>query len=200
MLNCATCTTQECLSDLSKAKKKCPSLKPENEKISQEYKTEKNYEFARAACILSQDYTKTRIEETIEFAKMLECKKVGLAFCIAVTDETKIINRSFRKHGLKTETVMCKVGSLSKDLVNVEDLNNSPFCNPIAQAEFFNEAKTDLNVVIGLCVGHDALFSKYSEAPVTTLAVKDRVLANNPLGACYMANTFYKDKLFPTKK
>ena len=73
-------------------------------------------------------------------------------------------------------------------------------CNPIAQAEFLNKAKTDFNVVIGLCVGHDSLFIKYSKAPVTVLAVKDRVLAHNPLGAIYMADKFYKDKLFPPKK
>ena len=43
----------------------------------------------------------------------------------------------------------------------------------------------DLNIAIGLCVGHDALFSRYSEAPVTTLVVKDRVLGHNPAAALY---------------
>ena len=38
---------------------------------------------------------------------------------------------------------------------------------------------------------------KYSETPVTVLAVKDRVLAHNPLGAVYLAETAYKKKLFP---
>ena len=32
-------------------------------------------------------------------------------------------------------------------------------------------------------MGHDILFTKHSKAPVTTLAVKDRVLTHNPLGA-----------------
>jgi uncharacterized metal-binding protein len=52
---------------------------------------------------------------------------------------------------------------------------------------------------IGLYVVHNALFTKYSEAPVTTLAVKDRVLADNPLRACYMADTFYKRDYFMGK-
>ncbi|KJS88133.1 MAG: metal-binding protein, partial [Peptococcaceae bacterium BICA1-8] len=50
-----------------------------------------------------------------------------------------------------------------------------------------------------LCVGHDSLFIKYSHAPVTVLAVKDRVLAHNPLAALYCAESYYKNKLFPNK-
>lgn len=50
--------------------------------------------------------------------------------------------------------------------------------------------KTDLNIAIGLCVGHDALFSKYSDAPVTTLIAKDRVLGHNPVAALYSG--YYK--------
>jgi len=38
---------------------------------------------------------------------------------------------------------------------------------------------------VGLCVGHDMLFTRHSRAPVTTLVVKDRVLAHNPAGALY---------------
>ena len=33
--------------------------------------------------------------------------------------------------------------------------------NPILQARVLNQRQTDLNVVVGLCVGHDSLFSKY---------------------------------------
>ena len=58
-----------------------------------------------------------------------------------------------------------------------------------------NKEKTDFNIALGLCVGHDTLFFKHSEAQVTVLAVKDRVLAHNPLGAIYLADSFYKDKL-----
>ena len=93
---------------------------------------------------------------------------------------------------------MCKVGGISKEIVDLEDSVN-PMCNPITQAEFLNKAKTDLNVIIGLCVGHDSLFIKYSKAPVIVLAVKDKVLAHNPLGAIYMADKYYKNKLFPPK-
>ncbi len=40
-----------------------------------------------------------------------------------------------------------------------------------------------MNIAVGLCVGHDMLFNKYSEAPVTTIIVKDRVNSHNPIKA-----------------
>ena len=64
-------------------------------------------------------------------------------------------------------------------------------CNPILQAKMLNEAKTDLNVVVGLCVGHDSLFYKYSEALTTTAVTKDRVLGHNPAAALYTADSYY---------
>ena len=67
-------------------------------------------------------------------------------------------------------------------------------CNPILQARLLNEAHTDLNVVIGLCVGHDSLFYRYSEAYVTTLITKDRVTGNNPAASLYTAQSYYRKK------
>ena len=64
-------------------------------------------------------------------------------------------------------------------------------CNPIGQALHLNEEKTDLNILFGLCVGHDTLFIKHSEAPVTVFAVKDRVLCHNPVAAIYQADAYY---------
>ena len=54
------------------------------------------------------------------------------------------------------------------------------------------EFATDINIVMGLCVGHDSLFYKYAEAPSTTLVVKDRVLGNNPVAALYTLDSYYK--------
>lgn len=68
-------------------------------------------------------------------------------------------------------------------------------CNPILQAELLNQQNTEFNIALGLCVGHDSLFYKYSGALVTTMVVKDRVLAHNPAGALYCADGYYSDKL-----
>ena len=48
------------------------------------------------------------------------------------------------------------------------------------------------NVLLGLCVGHDSLFFKYTEAPCTVLAVKDRLLGHNPLAAVYNVDSYYR--------
>lgn len=52
-----------------------------------------------------------------------------------------------------------------------------------------------MNIVMGLCVGHDSLFYKYSEALTTTLVVKDRVTGHNPVAALYTSHSYYKTKL-----
>ena len=67
-------------------------------------------------------------------------------------------------------------------------------CNPIGQALCLERCGTDLNIIVGLCMGHDILFTKSSHAPVTTLIVKDRVLSHNPAGAIYTA--YYKENRF----
>ena len=47
-------------------------------------------------------------------------------------------------------------------------------CNPLAQAHILNMEKTDFNVLVGLCVGHESIFHKNSEAPSSVLIVKDK--------------------------
>ncbi len=64
-------------------------------------------------------------------------------------------------------------------------------CNPLSQAELLNDAGCELNIVLGLCVGHDSLFYKHSRGLATTLMAKDRVLAHNPAGALQLAGTYY---------
>ena len=62
----------------------------------------------------------------------------------------------------------CKVGSVDKTDIGLDPkyiCKTGPvMCNPILQAKLLNKAGTQLNVVVGLCVGHDSLFYKYSKA------------------------------------
>lgn len=45
---------------------------------------------------------------------------------------------------------------------------------------------------IATCVGHDSLFYRYSDAPVTTAVTKDRVTGHNPAAALYTADSYYQ--------
>jgi len=81
---------------------------------------------------------------------------------------------------------VCKVRGFEKKQFSIPTMGKGDHaCNPILQATVLNQVGTDLNIIVGLCMGHDVLFQVYSKAPTTTLIVKDRVLAHNPAGALY---------------
>ena len=79
----------------------------------------------------------------------------------------------------------------------IKELGTTVVYDRTEQARILNREGTDLNVIVGLCVGHDTLFIKHSEAPVTCLIVKDRVLAHNPAAALYASGSYYKRLLSP---
>jgi len=139
--------------------------------------------------------SQTRLEEIIEFAKRAGYTRLGLAFCIGLADEATFVAKVLEKH-FKVDSVCCKMSGLNKDEHGMSKIKADQFevaCNPIGQAQMLNRAKTDLNIHMGLCLGHDILFQKYCEAPVTVLVVKDRVLANNPMGVAY--GSYWRNKL-----
>lgn len=69
-------------------------------------------------------------------------------------------------------------------------------CNPILQAEVLNREKTALNIMMGLCIGHDILFLKHCKAETTPLVVKDRSLGHNPVAALYQGQGFFRTRFF----
>ena len=153
-----------------------------------------------SACIEGEFYGRlTRVEETIEFIRRMGFKKIGIASCVGLMRETSIFARILKASGIDYFTVGCKVGAVDKTEIGVPNekkLNggcgHESMCNPIMQALALNEAHTDLNLIMGLCVGHDSLFIKYSDALVTSVVTKDRVLGHNPCVALYQYDKYYK--------
>jgi uncharacterized metal-binding protein len=133
----------------------------------------------------------TRVEDTIAFARLMGYRKIGIATCLGLLEETARLVAVLEAQGLEAVSVCCKAGSADKCEVGVADAAKirpggfEAACNPIAQAGICNALGTDLNVIMGLCVGHDTLFNKHSRAPVTTLVVKDRVTGHNPAAPLY---------------
>lgn len=196
---CAYCQKHAChKNNLEDAPQNCPTNneKEKLEAILEYYKEEENYNIAKASAeVVMDNYGgKTRVKEIIDFCKQMKYKKIGLAFCVGLAKEANIFIQILKKNGLDVESIICKVGSVEREIIGIENCN-VPMCNPIAQAKFLNKEKTEFNIVLGLCVGHDTLFFKYSEAPVTVLAVKDRALAHNPLGALYLSDSYFKNKV-----
>ena len=160
------------------------------------YSEEENHKVMECASATEAKFRSkmTRVEETIEFAKRMGAKKIGIGTCMGLLDEAKIFTKILRKHGFEVYGVCCKTGSLDKLQVGMEVKDPKKvqkICNPILQAKVLNEANTDLNIAIGLCVGHDSLFYKYSDALVTTLVAKDRVTGHNPCAPLYTLNSYY---------
>lgn len=144
----------------------------------------------------------TRVQEIMEFARKIGARRIGIANCIGLINEVRIFARILRANGFEVYSVICKVEGKPKTSMGIPaecESIGAAMCNPIMQARLLNEAHTDLNVVIGLCVGHDSLFYRYSEAYVTTLVTKDRVTGNNPAAALYTAGSYYRKKFFGDK-
>jgi len=141
--------------------------------------------------------SKPRIQETWELAHRLGVRKVGLAFCGGLVAEAKVVAALLSAHDLEVVSVMCKVGAVPKESLGLTDADkvrpggHESMCNPVAQAKVLAAAETELNILLGLCVGHDTLFLQHSEAPCTVLAVKDRVTGHNPLAAVYTSGVYY---------
>jgi len=166
------------------------------------YLSEENNELMQNSALTEWNgyCVKSRVEELIEFAGRMNYKKIGIACCIALKNEASILAKVLKANGFQTHTVVCKVGAIPKTELGIDEKCKSVgphACNPIYQAEELNRAGTDLNVVVGLCVGHDILFHKYIEGPTTTLVVKDRVTGHNPAVALYLHEGVYKKKLYP---
>jgi uncharacterized metal-binding protein len=206
--SCASCDHETnkkiCMDEKGLGSKGCPTLVRNGvlDEANREYDRPQIREFARQASRQEADCyanrhqrpyvmqpTKTRIVEIYEFAEKMNFRRLGLAFCVGLAKEAGIAADILKGRGFEVVSVLCKAGRTSKELIGITD---EAMCNPIFQAKLLNHEKTDFNILLGLCVGHDSIFFKYAEAPTTVLAVKDRVTGHNPLAAIYLSDSYYR--------
>jgi uncharacterized metal-binding protein len=141
---------------------------------------------------------KSRVEEIMEFARRMGYKRLGVAYCSGVQFEAGLLVPILENRAFEVTSVACKCGSVPKEELGLEDWEKmwpgrfEAMCHPLAQAEILNSYKTDLNIMLCLCVGHDSLFLKHSEAPCTVLAAKDRVFGHAPLLALYQSKSYHR--------
>jgi uncharacterized metal-binding protein len=148
----------------------------------------------------------TRVEEVIGFARRMGYKKLGVAFCSGLQNEARLLTDILEKRGFEVASVSCAAGALSVEQVGIakdERFAGSAYnnrlapCSGIVQAKILNREDTNFNVLIGLCVGQDYLFFKYSDVPGTVLVAKDRVLGHNPVAALHQSKAYYHRLLRP---
>jgi len=188
---CARCRTKDCYEG-----RDCFSLRAEAEKA---YTADERKSMKASGKIEAEGYMRlTRLEEVMRYADEMGMHRLGLAFCIGLSNEARVIDKILSSNGFEVHSACCKVCGIDKKKLGVRRLHGEhekeAVCNPIGQALLLNRRGTDMNIIIGLCVGHDMIFTEHSEAPVTTLIVKDRVLSHNPAGAIYSA--YYLEKRF----
>jgi uncharacterized metal-binding protein len=200
-VQCGYCGKKGCFrGDMTQAPEFCPSkLEPEALKEARGKLEEPE---TRG---LAQDVARTwrgmagknRIELTMEYARLRGYNRLGLAFCVGLSQEAELLSNALINEGFEVISAGCMCGSLCSDDVGLPEEDKimagrrQPMCNPIGQAAVLDKEGSQLNIMLGLCVGDDVLFIKHSKAPVTVIAVKDFALAHNPLGALYTSKALF---------
>jgi uncharacterized metal-binding protein len=213
--NCAKCPAVEkvCRLPDGKGPEWCPTKNREDiwRPAIESYHDPAVREFARAAsvqegeCYANRDEkpyvmqpAKTRLQELIEFSRRMGYKRLGMAFCGGLMNEAAVLAGILERQGFGVVSVTCKVGGVPKETIGIRDEEKiyigkfEPMCNPISQARILNDANTDFNIMLGLCIGHDALFLRNIKGLTTVFAVKDRVTGHNPMAALYTSRSYYK--------
>ena len=205
-MSCADCGAAKCHMGDTNFTEFCPTGKMDPDflnEIKQEYlDDEENLKLMQVSSDVEYEGYGNwpRVVEIAQFALRMGYKKIGLAACVGLLKEARVAAKVLRSYGLEVYGIGCKVGMIPKQDMGIPEEHNATgmsICNPIMQATLLAEHGTEFNVVIGLCVGHDTLFIKHSDAPVTYLIVKDRVLAHNPAAALYQSSMYYRRIMEP---
>lgn len=128
----------------------------------------------------------TRLREIAEFAERVGYKRMGLGYCPDMTREAVLAAEYFR------DTML--------------DVRLPPQrfeCDPSGQAGLLADEGTQLNVIAGMCVSHEAIFVRASRAPVTCLVARDERFRHNPVAALYTFESYSRSDLLardPTRE
>jgi uncharacterized metal-binding protein/predicted Fe-Mo cluster-binding NifX family protein len=186
-VDCISCREKVCLTG-----KECALLSRNSPRTLPESKEVERILEAGLDIACEEERKLCRLSEVIYFCLEMKYKRIGIAYCSELQEPAEILTQVMRRF-FDVFPICCKIGGLSvSDPFSLKNPDSSPgerrefiACNPRGQAEVLNRLKTDINIIVGLCVGSDSVFTEASEAGVTTLFVKDKSLANNPIGALY---------------
>jgi len=122
-----------------------------------------------------------RVDEIVAYCQEAGIKNIGIANCISFDKQAKRLQNVLTSKGFTIDTVHCKLGKVKFNELVPGYKGTS--CNPAGQADFLAKKNTELNIMMGLCLGHDMIFNTKSKAPVTPLVVKDRKLNHYSIAA-----------------
>ena len=120
-----------------------------------------------------------RVAEIMNFAREGNIKRIGIANCITFEKEAQELEHMLLADGFEVVRANCKYGRMPNEEILPGYKGIS--CNPAGQADFLKKGKSELNIVMGLCLGHDMVFNAKSHTLTTALVVKDRKLGHHTL-------------------
>jgi len=177
--------------------RKCPSIVYKN--IIQEAKSIYQSESsdarkiwkAFAKLIHTGGAKKSRVEHVIDVCTAMQINKIGIASCLRYIKIAHYLMKLLRKRGFEVHIALCKLGGFKVEDLKINKNTNWIVCNPVAQALLLNALKCELNITLGLCMGQDLIFNKYSKGFVTNLIVKEKISNDR---VCETIKTMMKGK------
>jgi uncharacterized metal-binding protein len=133
-----------------------------------------------SALVEAEGYCRwTRLREVGEFARRMGWFRLGLAHCADTAREVDLIGDYLEGCGFE----------VVRPSVTVD-------CDPLGQAKRFAESGCSLSLICGMHPGHEAMFIRSSEAPVTGLIARDARLRHNPVAALYTSDGYSREMLY----
>ncbi len=180
-MNCTVCRKRKCRDTQS-----CGAESFSTDEVLGKYEETENQKIVQAAASLVDNGragSLSRLEEIVEFVKIMKYQKPGLAYCYGMENEAVLVKEYFKQNGIRLSTVVCTVGGIEQSTVNKESCIHNVSCNPLGQAEQFNRDGADFVIIMGICLGHDILLQRHLKTDFTTFIVKDRINHHNPIAA-----------------
>jgi len=184
-VECAKCKSFACRTGHSDAvPENCP-MRADFPQFDELYGTADRRDAAyQSALVEALGYCRwTRLREIAEYAQRMGYTRVGVGHCPDMSREAVLTALYLRDAMLEPR--------LPPGQRN---------CDPLGQARLFAGQETQLNVIAGMCVGHEAIFIRAAEAPVTVLVARDERFCHNPAAALYTADSYSHSRLFGRRK
>ncbi len=177
-MNCTVCAQHFC-----RQTQGCKAESFDRQETLSDYHKSPTQDIIQAAAQLVDDRAGelSRLEEIFEFVQLRGYRKVGLAYCWGLEAWASRLTTLFKKKKISLTAVSCTVGGQSQKEINEQSPRPGVSCNPLSQARQLMAEGVDFAIQVGLCLGHDVLFTKEFSGDQTVLVVKDRRFAHCPL-------------------
>ena len=109
-MKCALCQDKICLR--GEVCKKLKGLNSKNENIEHYLNTQSDKKILEASSQISKNIP--RLEEIVNYIQFMNIKKIGIAFCKGLQNESKLIHKYLNSKNIDSYSVICGHASIDK--------------------------------------------------------------------------------------